>query len=130
MNKLFKHYKLIAKIMGIICFIGGGILVYLGFADLVKSLIKNVEPTLMACSIIGIIVLTISVVLMIIGYASQAVVYITEENIKSDEKVRHRVEYINESVSDVDVAAPIICPICGVVNDSDSRFCKGCGNKL
>ena len=130
MNKSFGYYKLFAKILGVLFFVGGGILVYLGFADLVKSLINNVEPTLLVCSVSGIVVLTVSVVLMIFGFSSHAIVYITDEGIMSDEKVRHRVEYASKSTTESDVATPIICPSCGILNDGDSRFCKGCGIKL
>ena len=129
MNILKKHYKLISKIAGIICFIGGGILTYLGFADFVGSVINNVSPSLFACSVSGIILLTFSVLLLILGFSSHATVYITDESLDGEE-VNHSAECLSYTSSTQDVASHIMCPYCNTTNDPDSKFCKSCGNKL
>lgn len=129
-EKNFKRWRLAARFIGVLTLIGGGILLYLGYADFIGSLINEVEPRMLACSISGIVVIAFAVVLLILGFASRAQIYITDESLTSEEKVTHRVEYYSDSDALLEADAPIICDSCGTSNDHDSKFCKSCGKKL
>lgn len=119
-----KIVKRISFYIGILSLLSSTLFLYLGIEDYIRAVINRGTPTLLACSITGIILIAIGIFLLIFSNISNPTVTV-KETVLID-RAAFRASHKNKE-HDEDAKT---CPTCGTANDFDSNFCKKCGLKL
>ena len=123
-NKI-KIIKKISFYVGLVLLFLSTLFIYLGIEDYIRAALRNDTPRLLACSIIGIVLVAIGIFLLIFSSVSTPTVSIKETVLINSTDLNS-----SEEPKKSDEQCPKICQVCSAVNDYDSNFCKKCGNRL
>ena len=112
--------------LGIVFFLASTVLFYYGINDYIQSAVNGGKPQLLACTIIGIILVTLGVVLLIFAHVHTPKVTISVKSLMNE----NTTESFTQNIFDNEYKNAKLCQECGTYNDFDSNFCKFCGVKL
>ena len=121
--------KTLFKVLGILLLISGVSLAVFGFIDFFKALANIESPKYFPCTFVGILLIGIGGIITILSFRREVHVTVTKQILENS--IVKSTEVFNTVISDeLNVQTGKICTKCGVKNDSDSRFCKHCGESI